>query len=142
MRGHHLIREYYSCFNERRFNDSAELFSKDAVLEHGPIGRRQHGGAGYVEFAEMWVRAFPDASLAIVHVEQHGDTICEVDLIGTGTHLGTFDLGPGGTFKPTGARATLRLRELLEIRVEKITYSSLSFDLHELIQQLRPDESS
>jgi predicted ester cyclase len=142
LRGHELIREYYACFNERRFSDAAELFSTDAVLEHGPIGQRQHGGTGYIHFAEMWVQAFPDASLKILHVEQHGDTICEVDLLGTGTHQGTFDIGPAGMFKATGAHATLRFRELLEIRVGKITYSSLSFDLHELIQQLRPSESS
>jgi predicted ester cyclase len=141
MRGHELIREYYTCFNERRFTDAAELFSEDAVLEHGPLGQRQHGGAGYIHVAKMWVEAFPDARLNILHVEQHGDTICEVDLIGTGTHQGIFDVGPNGTFKPTGAQATLRLRELLEIRVGKITYSSVSFDLHELIRQLRPDGS-
>ena len=142
LRGHELIREYYACFNERRFADAADLFSNDAVLEHGPIGQRHHGGAGYIRLAELWVQAFPDAKLAIVHVEQHGDTICEIDLIGTGTHHGTFDIGPGGPFKATGVHATLRLRELLEIRVGKITYSSMSFDLHELMRQLRPDGSA
>jgi predicted ester cyclase len=142
MRGHELIREYYTCFNERRFADAAELFSEDAVLEHGAIGRRQLGGAGYIHFAEMWVQAFPDAAFSIVRVEQYGDTICEVDLFGTGTHLGTFDLGPGGLFRPTGARAKLPFRELLEVRVGKITYSSLAFDLHELVRQLGRDESA
>ena len=140
MPGHELIRKYYACFNERRFADAAEFFSDDAVLEHGPLGQRQQGGTGYLQFAEMWVRAFPDAALSIVRVEQHGDTICEVDLILTGTHLGTFDLGEGGLFKATGAQAKIPVRELLEVRIGKITYSSLAFDLHELIRQLRPDE--
>jgi predicted ester cyclase len=140
MPGHELIRKYYACFNERRFADAAEFFSDDAVLEHGPLGQRQQGGTGYLQFAEMWVRAFPDAALSIVRVEQHGDTICEVDLILTGTHLGAFDLGEGGLFKATGAQAKIPVRELLEVRVGKITYSSLAFDLHELIRQLRPDE--
>lgn len=139
MLGHELIREYYACFNERRFTDAADLFADDAVVEHGPIGQRLLGGDGYLRFAEMWVRAFPDAGLSIVRVEQHGDTICEVDLLGTGTHLGPFDLGPGGLFKASGARARLPFRELLEIRVGKITYSSLRFDLHELVKQLRPE---
>jgi len=142
MLGHELIREYYACFNERRFADAAELFFDDAVLERGPMGQRWQGGAGYLHFAEMWVQAFPDAALSIVRVEQHGDTICEVDLLLTGTHLGAFDLGPGGLFKATGAHATLPFRELLEVRIGKITYSSLAFDLHELIRQLRPGEST
>ena len=140
MPGHELIRKYYACFNERRFADAAEFFSDDAVLEHGPLEQRQQDGAGYLQFAEMWVRAFPDAALSIVRVEQHGDTICEVDLIVTGTHLGAFDLGEGGLFKATGTDAKIPVRELLEVRVGKITYSSLAFDLHELIRQLRPDE--
>jgi predicted ester cyclase len=140
MLGHELIREYYACFNERRFADGAELFADDAQIEHVPIGQRLQGGSGYIQFAEMWVAAFPDAALSIVRVEQHGDTICEVDLLGTGTHLGPFDLGPAGLFKATGARARLPFRELLEIRVGKITYSSMRFDLHELVRQLRPDD--
>ena len=141
MLGHELIRQYYACFNERRFADAAELLSADAVFEHGPSGQRQQGGAGYIHFAETWVQAFPDATLSILRVEQHGDTICEVDLVGTGTHLGTFDLGAGGTFKATGVQTTLRFREMLEIRVGKITFSSLSFDMQELIRQLRPGEA-
>jgi predicted ester cyclase len=138
MRGHELIREYYACFNERRFSDAAELFADDAVIEHAVMGSRQHGGSGYTRFAEMWVKAFPDARLAIIRVEQHGDTICEVDLMGTGTHLGPFDLGAAGLFAASGNHARLPFRELLEVRVGKITYSSLAFDLHELIRQLQP----
>jgi len=141
MLGHELIREYYACFNQRRFSDAAELFSEDAVVEHAATGQRLLGGAGYIRFAEMWVQAFPDAGLSIVRVEQQGDTICEVDLLGTGTHLGVFDLGATGQFKPTGARARLPFREMLEIRVGRITYSSLRFDLHELMKQLQPNGS-
>ena len=133
---HLLIREYYACFNERRFRDAAELFARDAILEHPPFGERQVGGEGYLRFAEAWARAFPDGRLKIDHVEQRGDTICEIDLIGTGTHKGDLDMGMYGVFKATGRPASLRFRELLEIRHSKITYSSLTFDVHELIRQL------
>jgi predicted ester cyclase len=131
-----LIRNYYAYFNNRRFNDAAELFSTDAVLEHPPFEGTRLGGSGYIQFAQMWVGAFPDGTLTIDHVEQRGDTICEVDLTATGTHSGEFDMGPYGVFKPTGVRATIRFRELLEIRIGQITYSSLTFDVHELIRQL------
>ena len=134
---HVLIREYYACFNEHRFRDAADLFALDAVLEHQPFGPATRGGGGYLQFAHMWTEAFPDGTLTIDHVEQRGDTICEVDLVATGTHAGDIDMGPYGVFKATGARATLRCRELLEIRSGKITYSSLSFDVHELIRQLK-----
>jgi hypothetical protein len=39
-------------------------------------------------------------------------------------------------FKASGVKATLRFRELLEIRGGKITFSSITFDPHELIRQL------
>ncbi len=136
MATHLLIREYYSCFNERRLRDAAELFAPDGVLDHTPFGKTQTGGDGYIRFAEMWIRAFPDGQLHIERVEQRGDTICEVDLIGTGTHQGDFDMGAYGFFKATGVKATLRCRELLEIRGGKITYSSLTVDVHDLIRQL------
>ena len=64
--------------------------------------------------------------------------ICEIDLIGTGTHGGDFDMGGYGVFKATGVKTTLRFRELLEIRSGQITYSSLTFDVHDLIRQLTP----
>ncbi len=139
--GHLLIRKYYACFNERRFAEAAELFASDAVLEFPPFGNANAGPEGYLRFAEAWVRAFPDGHLEIEHVEQRGDTICEVDLIGTGTHAADFDLGAYGVFKASGAKARLRVRQLLEIRVGKITYSSLTFDVHDLIRQLTMPES-
>jgi predicted ester cyclase len=135
---HLLIREYYACFNERRFRDAADLFARDGVLEHAPLHATGNGGEDYIQFAERWTRAFPDGQVRIEHVEQRGDTICEVALVGTGTHQGDFDMGAYGVFKATGAKATLRCREILEIRGGKITYASLTFDVHELIRQLTP----
>ena len=133
---HLLIRKHYDYFNQRRFAEGADLFSEDCVLEHPPFGQTRRGRDGYLELVNLWIGAFPDSQLQIDHVEQRGDTICEVDLIGTGTHRGDFDMGGYGVFKATGVETTLRFRELLEIRVGQITYSSLTFDVHDLIRQL------
>jgi predicted ester cyclase len=133
---HLLIRKHYDCFNQLRFADGAELFSLDAVLEHPPFGHTRHGRDGYLDLVRLWVQAFPDGHMQIEHVEQRGDTICEVDLIGTGTHHGDFDMGGYGVFKATGLKTTFRFRELLEIRGGLITYSSLTFNVHDLIRQL------
>ena len=135
MSAHLLIREYYACFNERRLSDAADLFASDAVLERGPFGTLK-GGEGYLQLVELWLKAFPDSKLRIEHVEQRGDTICEVDLMLTCTHAGALDIPSHGVFKATGAAVTLRVEELLEIRTRKITYSSVSFDATDLIRQL------
>src|SRR5205085_8199917 len=130
---HLLIREYYKAFNERRFADAAEMFTVDAAIEHLPAGHTVRGPAGYLESARAAVSAFPDLHLRIMHVEQRGDTIVEVDILCTGTHEGEWALGALGPFKPSGLRHSYHIRALLEIRGGKITYSRLSWDMHEII---------
>jgi steroid delta-isomerase-like uncharacterized protein len=131
-----LIRQFYEHFNQRRFDAASALFTDDAVLEHTPLRRRQQGGAGYRDFADAWVRAFPDASIAIERVAHRDTNIYEVDLVATGTHLGQLDFGGGGTFKASGVRAVLRMRQLFEVLNDRIVYSGLSFDLQEVVTQL------
>jgi hypothetical protein len=134
---HLIIREYYKCFNERRLAEAADLFTLDAVIEHPPFGTARHGPEGYMEAAQFCLSVFPDVQLELVHVEQRGDTICEVDVLGTGTHLGVLDMGTLGVFKPSGEKTTLRIREMLEIRGGKFTFSSLSYDMQEFLAKFR-----
>ena len=137
---HFLIREYYKAFNERRFEDAAELFTADAPIEHLPAAFKRRGPGGYLDSARAAVAAFPDLHLKIVHVEQRGDTICEVDVLCSGTHEGEWSMGTLGPFKPTGRRHSYHIREMLEIRGGKITYSSLSWDLQEIVAQFGKSE--
>lgn len=130
------IRTYYSCFNERRFRDAAALFTSDAVVLHVPFGQHERGARAYLRFTETWIRAFPDAILMPQQIKSRGESLWDVDLRATGTHLGALELGLFGTFKPSGAETTLLMRELLDLRDGQIVYSSLSLDIQALIQQL------
>jgi steroid delta-isomerase-like uncharacterized protein len=131
-----LIRGFYQAFNDRRFDDAAAMFSDDAVLEHAPLGRQQRGGEGYRHFTAMWTTAFPDAALAVERVTSRVDHVYEVDLLASGTHLGALDMGSAGVFRPSGVCASLRLRQLFEIRDGRIRFSSLSFDVQDIVHQL------
>lgn len=131
-----LIRDYYGCFNERNILEAGAWFATAAVVDMPPFVQGTLGAEAHTQFAAAWLQAFPDAQLTIQHVEQRGDTMCEVDLLATGTHQGSLDLGGFGLLKPSGARLSLQLRELLEIRQGLITYASLSFDLNGLVRQL------
>jgi predicted ester cyclase len=135
--GDQLVRDYYRYFNERRVVTAETLFAPDAVVEMPPFVQHAQGGGAYAQFADTWLRAFPDAVFTIAHVEQRNETMCEVDLIATGTHSGLLDLGTIGVLQPSGVRLTLGLRELLDIRNGQIVYASLSFDLNGLIRQLK-----
>jgi predicted ester cyclase len=130
------IRDYYRCFNERRIADAGTLFARGAMVEMPPFVRGAAGADAYAQFADAWIRAFPDAQFTIERVHQRGDTICEVELLATGTHSGPLDLGVYGVLQPSGVQLTLRLREVLEIRNGKITYASLAFDINHLGRQL------
>jgi len=132
---HLLIREYYQAFNERRINDVAELFTEDAVIQHRPDGSLLKGPSGYLESAHATLAIFPDLVQRILHVEQRGDTIVEVDVSATGTHQGDWNMGTLGLLKATGQMTTVRLRELLEIRGGKITYSSITYHLQEFFNK-------
>src|SRR6266496_3216548 len=131
-----LIRDYYRCFNERRIVTASTLFAPNAVVEMPPFVQRAHGADAYKEFTDTWLRAFPDAQFTMEHVEQRNETMCEVDLIASGTHAGPLDLGAFGLLRPSSVRLTLRLWELLDIRDGHITYASLSSDLNGLMWQL------
>jgi hypothetical protein len=130
---HLLIREYYRAFNERRLNDAAELFTFDAVVQHRPDGVAWTGPEGYLESAHATIAIFPDLEIQILHVEQRGDTIVEVDLSATGTHQGDWNMGALGILKADGSVKTVRHREMLEIRGGKITYSSITYDIKNFV---------
>ena len=131
-----LIRTYYENYNARRFRESADLFAKDAVIEHAPFGRTSNGGAGYVASAERSFHAFPDAQLEVLAISAHGDTTYEIDLMATGTHSGTLDLGSYGCFEASGTFIRVRHREVLEIRGGLITYASVTLDVTDLLAQM------
>ena len=130
---HLLIREYYKAFNDRRFEDASDLFTDDAVIQHRPDGVVLTGPAGYRESAAATIAIFPDIQIQILHVEQRGDTIVEIDLSATGTHQGDWNMGALGVLKADGAAKVIRHREMLEIRGGKITYSSITYDIKEFV---------
>jgi hypothetical protein len=131
-----VMRQLHSAFNARRLDEAAALFQDDAVLEHIPLGRQQRGPAGYREFAGMWLNAFPDATVEVERVTLPGGGRCEVELRVVGTHRGPLDLGGYGNFKPSGVRAEMRLRQMVEIAGGRVVFSSLSFDVQHMVQQL------
>ena len=90
------------------------------------------GPAGYVTSAGMATASFPDLHLDVVNVTVRGDTVAEVELMATGTHAADWKADGIGTLKASGEKKTFRVRETLEIRNGKITFSSLNYNLQDL----------
>ena len=131
-----LIRRFYQAFNDRRLDDAAALFHHDAVLQDVAFAREQRGREGLLAFTGMWLRAFPDAILIAERISSRDGTTYEVDARAEGTHLGDLEVGGCGVFRRSGTRATLNLRHLLEIADGRFVFSSLSFDIQDIVHQL------
>ena len=132
---HAIIDAYYAAFNQRRFVDAGTLFAPDAVLDQLPLLRQEAGAIGYLQFVSAWLRAFPDAHFAIEDVSTEDGRIFDIRIAASGTHSGALEVG-GRVFRPTGAPVTLALREMLEIREGRIAFSSLIYDMHDVIEKL------
>lgn len=111
------------------------MFAPEATVESLPLQEPLRGREGSIAFARRWLEAFPDGQISIERVEQRGDTLCEVDLVATGTHRAKLDLGVY-QFKPSHVPVRIRLRQLFEFRDGRAVFSSLSFDIYDLIRQL------
>jgi hypothetical protein len=130
-----LISRYYAAFNQRQFADAAACVAADAVLDQWPFLQQECGGIGYLQFVSAWMRAFPDAVFGIRSVTPRDANVLEVLLEATGTHQGPVDIG-GWVFQPTGSQVTFGLREVMELRAGKIAFSSVVYDLHDIVEKL------
>jgi hypothetical protein len=128
-----IARKYVAAFNERRLEDAAAMLAVDAVLQHRPGVALPKGPAGYLESAHMAISSFPDLHFEILHLETRGNTIIEIDVSATGTHARDWTAETLGTVKATGQPKTFRVRETLEIRSGTITFSSLTYELQDII---------
>jgi len=129
-----IVREYYDHFNGRRLAEAAGLFADDAVIQHLFFQQLQ-GPEGSTRFAQAWLQAFPDARLHVESLVSRDGTLHEIDLLVTGTHLGTLEMGVY-RFQAADAAVRVRMRHLCECRDGRIIFSSLSFDLHAFVQQV------
>jgi hypothetical protein len=130
-----LIRRYVDGFNARRFGDVAELFGTDARFAWIDFADPKPAREGFREFVERWAGAFLHSRLRIEHVEPRGASLVEVDLLATGTHIGTLDMRMYH-FEPTQVKVALPVRQLFEFTDAQIAYTSISVDLQQLVRQL------
>jgi ketosteroid isomerase-like protein len=72
-----LARRGFELWNERRFDDLLALFHEDAVWDMGPFRIPDmaafHGHDGLKRFFEEWLQTFPDSTIEVEDVTQHGD---------------------------------------------------------------------
>ena len=71
-----LTRRAFTAWNERRLDDLLGYFHEDAVWDMRPFGAPDlsvyRGHEGMRRFWAQWLEAFPDSSIEVSEVEEHG----------------------------------------------------------------------
>lgn len=132
-----IARDYYDLFNARRLDEAELLVSSHAAFHYPHTRETLIGRAGYRELARLWIVAFPDAELSIVHMAVRNSRAITVNLIGRGTHTGPLTFGGPLVLEPRGRRGELPFSDLLHIQYGQIVESWLRFDVQNMLQQLQ-----
>jgi steroid delta-isomerase-like uncharacterized protein len=129
-----LIRQLYTAFNNRKFDEAAKLASDKFEWRDVATGETYRGPAGMRQFMEHWVKAFNDAKIdiqRIIATDQH----VAAEFIGRGTHTGPLE-GPAGSIPATNRKLELACCEIGTIENGKIRSGSTYYDTATIMHQL------
>ena len=129
-----LVRQLYTAFNNRNFDETAKLVSNDFEWRDVATGEVYRGPTGARQFQEHWVKAFKDAKIDVKRVVATDQSVA-VELIGSGTHTGTLE-GPAGSIPPTNRKVELPCCEVGIIENGKIRSGSTYYDAATIMHQL------
>lgn len=129
-----LVRAAYRAFAERRLDDAAEHYAAELELRSVATDETFTGRAGYLQYAQAWAAAFPDASTDIAALRVAGAT-ATVEYVLRGTHSGTL-IGSHGHVPPTWAQVEVGFCDVLETRDGLIARVRSYFDTGSLLRQM------
>jgi steroid delta-isomerase-like uncharacterized protein len=129
-----IARSLYDHWNERQFDQIAELMAADGEIVLVGSNTRFRGPSGAIEFSHMWADAFPDGRVKMDNVIASGDYVV-LQFTGTGTQTGALKSATG-EIPPTGHSITLNLCDVHEIRDGKIRSVQSYFDSASMLTQL------
>jgi steroid delta-isomerase-like uncharacterized protein len=129
-----LARRVHEAWNERKFDEIAELTAPDSTITIVGSGDTFEGVEGSRAYNEMWAAGFPDARVTVDRVIESGDHVV-VEFTGQGTHTGTLRTSMGD-IPATGRSLTLQLCDVMEIRDGMIQGQRTYFDTGSMMAQL------
>lgn len=127
-------RRFYEGWNERAFDELAELVTDDAEIVVVGTGDVFRGKDGSKKYNQNWAAGFPDGRITIDNMVAAGDTVV-VEYTGRGTHTGTLATSMGD-IPATGKSVTLKLCDVIEFAGEKAARQRSYFDSGSMMAQL------
>jgi steroid delta-isomerase-like uncharacterized protein len=129
-----LARRLHEAWNERKFDEIAELTAPDGKITIVGSGDTFEGVEGSRAYNEMWAAGFPDATVTVDRVIASGDHAV-VEFTGRGTHTGTLATSMGD-IPATGRSLTLQLCDVMEFKDGKVRSQHTYFDTGSMMAQL------
>jgi steroid delta-isomerase-like uncharacterized protein len=129
-----LARRVHEAWNERKFDEIAELTAPDSTITIVGSGDTFEGVEGSRAYNEMWAAGFPDARVTVDRVIASGDHVV-VEFTGRGTHTGTLRTSMGD-IPATGRSLTLQLCDVMEFKDGMIQGQKTYFDSGSMMAQL------
>jgi steroid delta-isomerase-like uncharacterized protein len=129
-----LVRQFYTAFNNRKFDEAAKLVSDRFEWRDVATGEVYRGPAGVRQFMEHWVKAFGDAKIEVQRIIAT-DQYVAAEFIGSGTHTGTLEAA-GGSIPPTNRKVELSCCEVAAIENGKVRSGSSYYDAATIMHQL------
>jgi steroid delta-isomerase-like uncharacterized protein len=95
-----VLRKSIQAYNDRDWDKALECCTEDSNVIDIPTGQTYRGRAGWLEFLQNAVKAFPDSTLTLTNVVAN-DQFVATQCIFRGTHTGSLTM-PQGEMSPTG----------------------------------------
>jgi steroid delta-isomerase-like uncharacterized protein len=129
-----LARRIYEAWNERKFDEIADMTAPDGTTTVVGTGEKFRGREGSLKYNTMWAEGFPNGRITIDRVIASGDHVV-VEFTGRGTHTGTLSTSMGD-LPATGRDMTLQLCDVMEFRDGKVANHRTYFDTASMMAQL------
>ncbi|MCW2768617.1 MAG: hypothetical protein JWR27_50 [Aeromicrobium sp.] len=129
-----LARRVHEAWNERNFDEIAEVTAPDATITIVGSGDIFTGVDGARAYNMMWANGFPDGEVTVDRVIESGDHVV-VEFTGRGTHTGTL-VTSMGEIPATGRSLTLELCDVMEFKDGKVRSQKTYFDTGSMMAQL------
>jgi predicted ester cyclase len=130
-----IARRYYELFNARLLDQSERLVAPDALFHYPSFTHGLVGKAAHRALSQIWLTAFPDLQLEILHVRRNGPAFVVVHSLARGTHKGPLQLGELHV-QPTGRHMVIEFQHAFKGAQGRIIDVTLELDMRELVRQL------
>lgn len=129
-----LIRSYADKFNAHDAEGCGALAAEDGKFTDMVLGIEGDGPSGLRDWTQIWLTAFPDATIEIVSSFASGDAVVSEGMF-RGTQTGAL-VTPMGTIPPTGKRLEGYYCNVSRVRDGKLSVGRQYYDGLGLLRQL------